>query len=87
MGKFELYVTFSGGPKEKDSDGEDEKEKKKEKGRKEGTVAPKQEQGTSKHFIDFYKYTSDSKTTSDEQKRSLRVHFDSGWSIGLESYL
>lgn len=55
------FVTFSDGPKEKDSDGEDgEDEKKKEKKpRKEETVATTEENCTGEQYIDFYRLTSD----------------------------
>lgn len=49
------FVTFSDGPKEKDSDGEEETDKKKEeKPRKEQTVATTEENCTGEQYIDFY---------------------------------
>lgn len=49
------FVTFSDGPKEKDSDGENEMEKKEKKECKEKTVATTKENCRGEQYIDSYR--------------------------------
>lgn len=53
------FVTFSDGPKEKDSDGENEVEKKEKKECKEKTVATKKENCRGEQYIDSYRLSFD----------------------------